>query len=141
MSEATEVKEVTDEKQEEVKNPSEELAKALSIFKGAPDKTQIESWKQEHGEVFCSGFSETELFIWRPLTRLEFQQLQAAGANADQGFDGEALLVKTCMLWASPAGLKSLEKKAGSLITLNEQVMANSNFMDPRVAQALVIKL
>lgn len=109
---------------------------------GAPSKDQIEQWKQQFGEVLCSGFSETELFVWRPLTRAEFVGLQAAMAQTEATqFDFEDKLVETCVLWASPAGTQALEKKAGSMSTLQEQIMQNSNFMNPAVAAALVVKL
>jgi len=129
----------TPETKEEEKQP--DLAEVLSQFPGAPSREKIEEWKQQHGEVFCSGFSDAEIYIWRAVTRGEFAGLQAQAASAEEAIDMEALLVNTCMLWKTPMGQKSLEGKAGTLTTLHEQVLQNSNFMDPRVAAALVIKL
>lgn len=114
----------------------------LEGIPGAPGKDQIEKWKQQFGEVLCSGFSETELFIWRPITRAEFVNLQTIMAQQEATqFEFEERLVEACVLWASPAGQQSLQTKAGSLSTLQEQIMQNSNFMNPAVASALVIKL
>ena len=109
---------------------------------GAPTKDQIETWKQQFGDVLCSAFSETEIFIWRPVTRAEFVGLQAAMAQQEvTQFDFEDKLVETCALWVSPLGEESLQTKAGSLSTLQEQIMQNSNFMNSAVAASLVIKL
>ena len=126
------------------KDPSQVVADALSTFAGAPTRDQIETWKQQFGEVFCSGFAETELFIWRPISRAEFVKMQAQVSGAKEqltNLDVEGIVVDTCILWASDPGKKSLTQKAGSLTALHEQVMANSNFMDPRLATALVIRL
>ena len=126
------------------KDPSHIVADALSAFAGAPTRDQIETWKQQHGEIFCSGFAETELFVWRPINRGEFVRMQAQISQAKEpltNLDVENLVVEMCILWASDPGRKSLAQKAGSLTALHEQVMANSNFMDPRLATALVIKL
>jgi hypothetical protein len=137
---------------EEVKN--EEAAEApvapdvgglLAVFPGAPGKDQLELWKQEHGEIFCSGFSETELFVWRALSRREYVNLQKQLRTPPQNgqepltdLDYEELVVRTCVLWSS---VKNLNQKGGSISTLSEQVLMNSNFMPPQMAQAFVIKL
>lgn len=110
----------------------------------SPDKAQIEMWKQEHGEVFCSGFTATELFVFRSLTRGEFVQLQshlAAQGQQVNTLDVEEQVVQQCLIWSSKDGLKALEKKAGSMSTLHEQIMQNSNFVNPAMAAALVMKL
>jgi len=128
----------------EAPNPSEQIASALSVFPGSPSKDQIDKWKADSGEIFCSGFSETELFIWRPVGRAEFVQLQVEASQSQvpiTTFDLEERLVRMCILWASTAGEKALLHKGGSLATLHEQIMSNSNFIDPRLASQLVIKL
>ena len=52
------------------------LAAILAEFPQSPTEVRIEQWKQNHGEVYCSGFSEEELVVWRPINRREFVQLQ-----------------------------------------------------------------
>jgi hypothetical protein len=119
----------------------------LATIPGSPNKEQIDVWKNQHGDVFCSAFSETELFIWRPVARVEWREHQLKLAQAHQ--DGEALdpfvveesLVNKCLLWSSEMGKKALSAKAGSLGTLHEQLLQNSNFVDPRLASNLVVKL
>jgi hypothetical protein len=133
-----------DEKKEVEKDPSQVVADALSAFPGSPSRDQIEAWKQQFGEVFCSGFAETELYMWRPVGRAEFVNLQAQLSQAEKpmtNLDAEEMVVEMCMLWCSEPGKKALTQKAGSLTALHEQIMSNSNFMDPRLATALVIKL
>jgi hypothetical protein len=145
MSDTLEVKPVEEVKKEEKdKEPSDQIAGALSVFPGSPSKDQIEQWKGKYGEVFCSGFSETELFIFRPISRQEFVGLQVEAANSQvplTPFDMEEKLVKTCILWSSVLGEKALTNKGGSMATLHEQIMAQSNFIAPQLAQQLVIKL
>ena len=141
IEEEAQVAEVSEVK-EEVQEPGKDIADALAKFAGAPSKDQIEGWKQEHGEIFCSGFSEEELLIWRPLKRQEFVSLQTELAET-QGtqLSQEERVSEICILWASNMAKSSLVQKAGSCSTLHEQIMFNSNFVDPRIASALVIKL
>ncbi len=131
--------------EEEVKNdPGTELAKVLSAFPDAPNKEEIEQMKSLHGEVFCSGMSESELFIFRPLKRQEYVEMQNTLSQAQtpvSQFQVEEDTVTKCVLWASKDGLSSLKDKAGTLTTLNEQILQNSNFIAPAVAASLVIKL
>lgn len=140
--------EVLEQKEEEKKESSEKtLGEALQAFPDSPNDADIEKWKQEFGEVLCSTMSETELYIFRPITRQEFVNLQLHITKAQQqgnvitNYDVEQKVVETCVLWASPPGVESLERKAGTLTALNEQIMQQSNFVNPAFASQYVVKL
>ena len=116
----------------------------LRAFPDAPSPARIEEWKVTHGEILCSGFSNTELFVFRPLTRQEFVNLQTVLAQATEPvtqYDVEAKIVTTCVLWSSTDGGSSLANKGGSLSTLHEQIMQASNFMNPALAASYVARL
>lgn len=133
---------VAEQKTEEVA-PQETLVNVLKAFPNAPSDTQIEQWKAQFGDVYISGFSETELFVWRSITRPEWAQLQAMTADPAQAVDQfrfEELVCNMCVLW------KSVEQswadgKAGTPTSLQEQILQNSNFMSPQQAAVLVAKL
>lgn len=140
-----------EEQQEEVKPNFVSLLKDLP---NAPDQATIDAWKAKHGEIFVSGFSETEFFIWRSISRKEYKALQIeqqklAVVQQSQQPDPERTindeanyqekLVSTCVLW--PTGLEVLVRKAGTVPTLAEQIMQNSNFTTPQQASMLVMKL
>ena len=130
---------MTEEKKE---TPS--LLDVLAGFSNSPSKEELDTWKGTHGEVFCSGLSATEIFIFRPVKRAEFVQQQVDLSQATEPvtqFQVEEDTVGRCVLWASDAGKAALKTKAGTLSTLNEQIMQNSNFTTPAMANALVIKL
>lgn len=126
---------------------SPDIAGFLSSFPGSPTEDQVEQWKQQFGEVLCSAFSDTELHIWRPLSRQEYLSIQTEVMQAaQQGIQiGEAEMelrvVTTCLLWSSEPGRKSLDCKGGSISTINEQIMLSSNFMPPAMAASMVLKL
>lgn len=127
---------------EEAAVPS--FVELLKNFEGAPDQVQIDAWKGQFGDVFCSAFSETELYIWRPLNRQEWREHQVMLSQAETQVDPfqiEEEVVGSCMLWMSTPGEKALTLKAGSASTLHEQLLQNSNFVDPRLASNLVVKL
>jgi hypothetical protein len=143
LNKSPKVEEQVEEKKEK-KEEEKTLADYLSAFTEAPDSAQLEQWKQMHGETLCSGLSETELFVFRPITREEFVNLQAYVAQMkDQidNFEVEVKIVETCVLWASPQGVESLTKKAGTYSTLHEQILQTSNFMNPAYVSQFVIKL
>ena len=127
------------------KDPTNELMAALEAYPNAPVAETVESWKQQYGEVMCSGFSNTELVIWRALTRKEYVALQKVlrtptqdPANAPTEYDFEESVVKTCILWSS---MPNLDTKGGTISTLSEQIMLHSNFMNQQLAAALVLRL
>ena len=121
-----------------------DLADLLSKFPDAPNTSAREALKQEHGEIFCSGFSETELFIFRPVTWGEHKNFQKKLVTPVEGqepmteFDYQEMIVATCLLWTS---VKNLSQKGGSIPTLFEQIMQNSNFISPQIASQFVVKL
>ena len=138
MSEEVVVKE---EVREEAPPP---LAEMLNGLPGAPTSAQVDAWKEQHRYVFVSGFSEEELYIWRPLRRTEWKKLQelVTEQKLDQ-YKFEEKVVEKCLLWPSLTDLGALllDGKAGTISTLNEQILHQSNFLPPALAMNLVQKL
>lgn len=135
---------VVEQKQEEPKEEEKNLSQIMADIPGSPDQSQIEAWKQQHGEIFCSGFSPLEMYVFRPLTRVEFVQIQTVMQSPDNQLtqlDLEEQIVNRCVLWFSDEGKIALQNKAGSFTTLHEQILQNSNFINPAMASALVMKL
>lgn len=137
-----EEKEEEQEEKEEVKQ-EKTMLDYLAEYEDAPDQVRLEQWKQQYGEVMCSGLSETELYIFRPITRSEFINLQKHLANMKDpsNFEVEKIIVDTCLLWASPQGLASLDSKAGTFSTLHEQILQASNFINAAYVSQFVVKL
>jgi hypothetical protein len=119
------------------------LQNMLKRFPDAPAQVQIDAWKAKHSEVFVSGFSDSEIYLWRAITRPEYikiqKELQEPNAPVDQ-FRLEELVCETCVLWKS---IKTswAEGKAGTPNALSEQIMQNSNFLAPQQASMLVVRL
>jgi hypothetical protein len=111
----------------------------LKGIPGAPSDTDIEKWKQQFGEVHIFGFSETELFIWHPISRAAYVGLQKEAQAQSVEFDFEKAVIDACLLWTSDDTV--FEKKGGSIPTLSEQIMLGSNFLNPAMANMLVMKL
>lgn len=117
--------------------PQETMADVLKAFSGAPAQSKIEEWKVQFGEVFVFGFSEEELYIFRPLFRGEHLELQQI-AKTDLEF--QELLCDKCVVWKSKPVVWA-KAKAGTLHTLQEMILSNSNFMPVQTASLLVAKL
>ena len=124
-----------------------DLKKFLEALDGAPTEEQVRGWKVSFGDTFCSGFTDTELYIWRPVSRDEWLVLQNEAIAARQAgtqipdSEVEIRVVEACILWTSDDGRAALRNKAGTVSTLNEQIMLNSNFLPTAMAASMVIKL
>lgn len=126
----------------------EAVLKQLSVFSNAPTMEEISEWKRKDGEILASALSDDEIYIFKPLCRKDHlrikkqmleQQKNAEQVSLESNEEYEQEVIKTCLLWQSKS--ESLELKAGSIEVLFEQIMQNSNFMNPVMAAQLVIKL
>ena len=132
---------IEDSKEESVEPEQPNMQELLDTIPGAPSKEQIDTWKKQT-DVQASVFSDTDVYIWRPVNWQEYKMLQQGAADNAQNpnFFDEQLIYK-CVLWPSiqPTNLPGL--KGGTIPTLSQQIMEGSNFVPPQVAMNLVIKL
>ncbi len=140
-----------------------DLASIVKNLPNAPDQPTIDAWKAKYKDVFVSGFSEEEIFIWRSINRVEYKKFQieqqainALQQNTNSGspqdvkaqvavaidtqYAMEENLVANCILWPKLTP-EELSAKAGTIPSLLEQIMQNSNFMTPAQASVLVMRL
>ena len=120
------------------------IADVLKKLPDAPPQSQIDQWKNQFGDVFVSGFSETEIYVWRALNRLEYKQLQAQLTDPEARVDElryQEQICERCVLWPKLDPQYWAISKAGTPSTLAEQVMLQSNFVAPNIAAMLVAKL
>lgn len=140
------------ESQEEPEAPkAPDLLSIIQSKPGGPSKQVIDSWKAKHGAIYASGFSEDELYVWRAITRNEYKKIQIEGQDIAQIQDAkeqmaaqmssEERIVSMCILWPVKTPEELAADKGGTVPTLLEQVMQNSNFMTPQQASFLVVKL
>ena len=130
------------DKEEEAKAPTT-LPEILRAFPSAPSQEQIESWKAKYGDIYVSGFSETELFVFRAITRPEWVALQARAADPESKMDNfkfEETVCEICVIWKSIPTSWS-QCKAGIPTAIQEQVLQNSCFVTPQAASMLCAKL
>jgi len=132
---------VKDDVQKEVKDVKDPtLPELLQKIKNAPDQEQIDAWKDEHGEIFTSGFSKEEIYVWKSMDRPTYCDLQVtAQENGWNQFQMEEATCDACLLFPSPVDWS--KGKAGTPPTLSEQILQNSNFLSPQQAAVLVVKL
>jgi hypothetical protein len=127
---------------EETKQPEKNLYDFLKTLPDAPTKETIDLWKATHGDVFVTGFSETELFVFRPLLRSEHRKMQMLlqdQQNPIDQFTYEEKVASLCVLY--PPAPVDWEHKAGLATTVFEQIMQNSHFYAPSAASMMVMKL
>jgi hypothetical protein len=140
MSEENQSSEKDEEKKDE-QSPS--LVSILKQYPSAPSQEQIEQWKVLHGDLFVSGFSETELYVFRALKRKDWIELQVIASKPENKVDEyrfQELVCDRVLLWKS-VDVSWADGKGGTPTTLQEQILQNSNFMSPQAASCLVCKL
>lgn len=130
-----------EEKVEEKAEPSlsEKLKALLDEFPNRPTAAEVDALKSTHGDVFLSALSDDEVFLFRALSRREHRMLNSD--IAAEKFSPDELdekVVNLCVLWKS---VSDLEQKAGTIPSLYEQVMQNSNFLPAQLLTNLVTKL
>jgi len=129
-------------KEEKVEQP-QTLPDILKAFPNSPTPEVIEGWKLDYGDVYVSGFSETELFVFRAITRPEWVALQVKSADPEAKMDTfkfEEAICDICVLWKSiPTTWDKC--KAGIPSGIQEQVLQNSCFVTPQMASTLCAKL
>lgn len=103
-----------------------------------PNAAQIEQWKQQHGEVHLFGLDANEMYIFRPLRRLEYRNMRKQ-AQDDESF--RETVVNKVVLWPDLDITFSASCKAGTIDTLFDMIMLHSNFLSPEMAVGLVRKL
>lgn len=127
---------------EDTESRSEGRDQILQDFEKIPDKPtpqQIAAWKQQYGDVYLFGFRAEEIYVWRPLLRLEYRQLRSNSSITEDLLKEE--IVRRCVLWPRLAPEFMSVCKAGTIDTLFEVIMHGSNFVDPILAVELVRRL
>lgn len=114
----------------------------IEQFPGAPSKAQIENWKATHGDVFVSSMPISgNIYIYRPISRLEWKNLQSiAPANADPAWADEQIVTR-CVLFPAMTVDKIAGSLAGTVETLAKQILSSSDFYDDNIAISLIHKL
>jgi len=125
-------------KAEEKSEGQDIVMKAFDEKKNKPAQQQIDAWKQQYGEVFLIAFDEDEMYVWRPINRLEYKQMIQSVQN-EAAF--QEAMVQKCVLWPNIGPEWLAAGKAGTIPTLHAVILEGSNFLEPAMAVTLVRKL
>lgn len=117
----------------------EKLRALLEDFDNAPTTSQIDAWKAKHGDIFLSALNDDEVFIFRALSRKEHRLIMAETQKQTYQSEVDEDVVKVCVLWQGAES--ALDAKAGTIPSLYEQIMQNSNFLSSQLLSNLVTKL
>lgn len=139
------------EVQEEPQSESEELShsemlrlkeeeelKHLHIFvkemreiglANAPDVAQLLNWKSKFSNIYMNNVtSPEEVFIWRPLSRLEWKEILGK-VDMNNSFLREDAILEKCILYPSLQSIK-YELGAGYAKSIYSAIMYQSGFVD-----------
>lgn len=133
--------EIEEEQIEDPAMQSGDIMDVLGKMDNAPTEDQLAFWKSNN-EVYSSFFSETEVYLWRPINWMEYKTVQTAAANNQNNPEyADEQVVSKCVLWPKITPDRIPTLKGGTIPTLSQQIMEGSNFVPPQVAMSLVVKL
>lgn len=126
------------EKPKEIKD---EVLIAFANLPNGPGPDQVDLWKANFGDVRVIAFETDEIYVYRTLRRLEWKKLLVDIKEGPSSDAFQEQVVKKCVLWPALDVAWSATSKAGTIPTLCDVVLENSNFLNPQVALSLVRKL
>jgi hypothetical protein len=133
--------ETPEESNETEKEPEKDPIDLISELPDGPSKNTLEQYKATYPEVLFLPLTDKEVYVYRPLTHIEWhQQIKSSALMQDQDALKDAIVAR-CILWPKYGPAKMARQKAGLRDLLYEVVMQSSYFIDPREALALVNRL
>lgn len=101
------------------------------IFPFGPTYDQLEDWKARFdNDLYMSDFNN-EVFIWRPIRRKEYRDIQRVEGVKDEYYMEEAIC-RTCVLFPEDYAMHKITfGKAGLPTTLSQLIMERSGFLRP----------
>ena len=117
---------------EETKDRLDQILEDITKrFAGAPDRAQINGWKQRFGTVSFVYLDEDAVAFVRPLKFGEMSRLrqtaQTAGGEDPESFEKD-LMVGHCTLWPKVDNAKIIDMRAGQIETLYNKILQISDF-------------
>lgn len=113
-------------------------------------KAQVDAWKQTYGAAYVFAPSDSDIYLWRPLFKKEWdilqQKMNAIKSEDDEQAQAkaaqlEATVIEHCVLHPRLNKESLKNSRAGLQSTLFELIMAGSYFISARDALSLVIEL
>ena len=120
------------EEQEEIKQDDG----TEPVFEGGPTQGQVDRWKEQFNNGVYMTEIEDEVFIWRPITRMEYKNI-LQNKQADSLFREERIC-ETCVLWPENYDFTKMKQgKAGIPSLIADHIMAKSGFVSEGEATKL----
>lgn len=121
-------------------------------YENAPSREVIEGWKTTFGSVAAFAPSADDLFLFRPLRRMEHRQItrdlrafsESNAAKADPSIVEDQLhekVITSCLLFPKPDQDMFAFSEAGLMPTLFGLIMETSMFISPEQALRSTFKL
>ena len=125
---------------ENIVNSVESIAEMLRNQYGesAPDKYQLEAWKDAYGVINISSvFGGDDIYLWKTMTRAEYKKLVKGGMLNDE-MRAEDMIVRKHLLYPEPNDVFMSTTPAGVIPVLKSQIMYQSGFVSEREALSLI---
>lgn len=117
------------------------IKELLAEMPGAPSQAQINEWKAQHGAVYVSPFSESEMYIWRPVLYGEFQKLRMNKHLVEDETKLQEHIVTRAVLWPNIDPIRMQVSRAGLVPTMYSIILQGSHFLPIDLAMSLVSEL
>lgn len=116
----------------------DQLLEHLKGVDGAPERHDLEMWQEVHNKFHVSSIlADGDTYIWRTLKRGEYKQIMRSGAEKDEDHFAAAI-VRKCLLYPEPDSVWMQKTSAGTIPTLQKQIMHYSGFIPDGLAISMV---
>ena len=118
------------------------VAKAFQKYPNCPSVEQLKQWKAMHGGLFFLNIDEDNIYLYRYLKKIEYQQMLADEQyNKLDSLKKSLYWVRKCVLFPVVTDVQFNGKPAGTAEMLAQQIELRSMFLDPAAVAQMTIKL
>lgn len=155
MPNLVDIKEVNDEKEEEVEAPPEEVVAEEEVAPGeigdtetywpeGPTGAQVREWKNQYGDIYVTSVTPEKHIVWRTLTRFEYRRLvkqldqqSTSGqvTQAEANLNNEESIAETVILFPPYKRNETSGYMAGIASLISQEAMEASGFVALEIRQ------
>lgn len=118
------------------------VSQAFKKYPNCPTVEQLKQWKAIHGGLFFLNIDEDNIYLYRYLKKVEYQQMLADEQyNSLDPLKKAVFLVRKCVLFPPVDNAAFNAKPAGTSEMLAQQIELRSLFLDASAVAQMTIKL
>lgn len=123
-------------------SPEERVAQFLEEHHGISQRT-VQNWKDQYGQIYMLPFDDDDIYIYRAIRSIEFNNLMMRMQNLQNATDNtvDVEMVKLCLIYPRIDPVEFNSQPAGWLSTMRVAIQKVSRFLSEDEIAAMTIRL